>query len=216
VCFRKGKYDRGQDKSNGDRRLTKDFMSAIAIPTPIGQAADFRPDDPAVLEHPGLYELVDGELRVKEMSSLAGKTAVIVCSRLFSFVESTEVASVFSETTFRCFPGKPNQLRRPDVAVVIAARSAEIPEEGHVPVRPDLAIEVVCPEDRIYELDDKLDDYAAAEIPLVWVINPKARTLTIHRPGQSPVRLTETQTVTGEMILPGFAVAVRDLLPARR
>jgi len=72
---------------------------------------------------------------------------------------------------------------------VSAARLKEVPKEGHVPVRPDLAIEVVSPGDEVYELDDKLADYESAGIPLVWILNPNLKTVSVVRPQQPTVKL---------------------------
>jgi len=84
-----------------------------------------------------------------------------------------------------------------------------------VPIAPDLAIEVVSPGDTILELDDKLIDYRAAEIALVWVINPHARNVRIFRPRQRIEELSDSDTLTGDAILPGFSVSLGELFPPR-
>ena len=48
-------------------------------------------------------------------------------------------------------------------------------------IPPDLAVEVASPNDTVYELDDKLEDYQKAGVPLIWVINPNSRTATVYR-----------------------------------
>ncbi len=67
-----------------------------------------------------------------------------------------------------------------------ADRAHLVPDDGHVPVRPDLAIEVVSPDEGVYDLDSKLRDYRAAGIPLVWVFNParESRQVRVFRPGR--------------------------------
>ena len=42
---------------------------------------------------------------------------------------------------------------------------------------PDLAIEIVSPDDEPGELLDKIADYVAAGIPYIWVVDPYKRTL---------------------------------------
>jgi Uma2 family endonuclease len=108
---------------------------------------------------------------------------------------------------------KPLQIRRPDLSFIASARRPAVPDDGHIPVRPDLAIEVISPTDVVYNLDEKLLDYASAGIPLVWVFNPVARIVRVHRPDGISRTFTENDTLDGGDVLPGFAAVVRDLLP---
>jgi Uma2 family endonuclease len=76
---------------------------------------------------------------------------------------------------------------------------------------PVLAVEVLSPYDKMKEIDDALVEYLACGIPLVWVVNPYAETVTVYRPGSPPVLFNTTQELSGEPVLPGFAVAVSAL-----
>ena len=147
------------------------------------------------------------------MISLASKTAGLITGHLFDFLRQSPCGELFPEQTFQSFPVDPDLIRRPDIAFIATARLGGVPEEGHVPIAPDLAIEVVSPNDKIYDLDEKLANYRAAGVKLVWVVNPKSRTNRIHRPGQAIVELAEADTLTADPILPGFAAKVADLLP---
>jgi Uma2 family endonuclease len=169
------------------------------------------PDD--LLSMDGLFELVDGRLVEKHMSFEGGDTTVIVSSLLHAFVKHHQLGKVVSEVTFRCFINKPNQVRRPDIAFVSAARLPQVPKEGHVPIRPDLAIEIVSPGDEVYDLEDKLDDYESAAIPLVWILNPHLKTISVLHPHQPTVKLRAEDQLSGEEILPGFLVKVAELFP---
>jgi Uma2 family endonuclease len=182
-------------------------MTLANVPTP------FTPDDLLNLESEGLFELVDGKLVKKQMSSVASETAGIAFARLFNFLEKSGGGIPYPEQTFQCFPHDPSLVRRPDVAFVTADRLAQVAPEGHITIAPDLAVEVVSPTDKIYELDEKLADYRAAGVKLVWVINPNSRVLKIHRINHTYEELKETDTLSGESILPGFSVLVRDMLP---
>jgi Uma2 family endonuclease len=174
----------------------------------------FTPQDILDLEENGLYELVDGKLVEKQMSSLANRTAGLITAQLNIFVSKSGVGGeIIPEQTFQCFPHDPDLVRRPDVAYVVAARVSAMEDEGHVSIAPDLAIEVISPNDKIYAFDGKLADYRSAGVKLVWEVNPKFRYMRIHRLSGSSARLEETDTVTGESVLPGFSALVNDLLP---
>jgi Uma2 family endonuclease len=64
-------------------------------------------------------------------------------------------------------------------------------------------------------LDEKLVDYRAAGIPLIWVINPHARYVRIFRPRQRIEELNDTDQLTGDAILPGFTAQAGELFPPR-
>jgi Uma2 family endonuclease len=78
-----------------------------------------------------------------------------------------------------------------------------------------LAVEVVSPKDQVYELDWKLADYRKVRVPLVWVINPELRTVTVYQIDR-PIRLLfEDDELSGEDIIPGFRCPIREILPPR-
>jgi Uma2 family endonuclease len=172
------------------------------------------PDDVLRLENEGLYELVGGQLVEKQMSSLATKTAGLIATRLNSFLEPARAGDVYVEQSFCCFPHDRDLVRRPDIALIVASRLSDVPEEGHVPVPPDLAIEVVSPSDRAYEVDEKVADYRAAGVKLIWVINPKMRVMRIYRADRNGSELmSDSDLVTGDPVLSAFSLPLRDLLP---
>jgi Uma2 family endonuclease len=76
---------------------------------------------------------------------------------------------------------------------------------------PTLAVEVLSPNDTVEEITEKVDEYTAAGVPLVWVVNPYHQTVTVHRPGAAPELFNVTQTLTAEPHLPGFRVEVARL-----
>lgn len=173
----------------------------------------FTPDDLLRLDDGNLHELVDGRLVEKQMSFLANKTAGIITTCLTNFLKESGRGDVVPEQTFQCFPHAPGLVRRPDISFISADRLSGVPEEGHVPIPPDLAIEVVSPNDKIYELDEKLADYRLAGVTLVWVVNPKLRHVRVHRLDLTMSQLNDGDTLSGESVLPGFTVVVKELLP---
>jgi Uma2 family endonuclease len=175
----------------------------------------FTPDDVLRLENEGLYELVDGKLVEKRMSALASETAGLLTADLVAFLRQAPLGRVYPEQTFKCFPHNPDLIRRPDIAFIASAQLAAVPEEGHVPIAPDLAIEIVSPTDNVYELDEKLADYRAAGVKLVWVLNPKVRIARVYRADHTAADLDEKDSLSGEIVLPGFSVPITKILPAK-
>jgi Uma2 family endonuclease len=178
------------------------------------QKARSTPDDVLALEDQGLYELVDGKLVEKMMSSVATETAGLVTGHLFVHTYSKRLGKIYPEQSFQCFSIPPDQVRRPDIAFVTAERATAVEPEGHISVVPDIAIEIVSPNDKIYELDEKIEEYRSAGVKLIWVVNPNSRKVTIYRPDHTVTELLQDDILKGESVLPDFAVPVRELFPA--
>lgn len=83
--------------------------------------------------------------------------------------------------------------------------------KGYLKLAPDLAVEVVTPNDLADEVDQKINDYLTAGVRLVWEVHPTSHTVTVHRADDSVVRWRETDFLDGENILPGFQCRVADL-----
>lgn len=77
---------------------------------------------------------------------------------------------------------------------------------------PDLAVEVVSPNDRYTDLNAKVQAYLRDGVRLVWVIDPQTRSATVYT-GDAIQLLSETDTITGGAVLPEFTVSLGDLLP---
>lgn len=108
----------------------------------------------------------------------------------------------------------PATLRGPDVAVVLEPRSGEGQPGGWVLAAPDLAVEVLSPSDASSAMQQKVLEYLEAGARLVWIVDPEARTVTVHRPDGSANIVRAHQTLTGEDVLPGFSVDVSEIVEA--
>ena len=112
-------------------------------------------------------------------------------------------------------PPDPDRVRKPDVSFVRHDRlPGNLVPKGWVKIPPDLAVEVISPNDRVFDLDGKLADYRDAHVPVVWVINPDRRTVTVYRIDNSIRLLFEDDELSGEDIIPGFRCRVREILSA--
>lgn len=101
-----------------------------------------------------------------------------------------------------------------DVVYLSAERLAEQTDETTLLVGPPtLAVEILSPSDRIEEIQAKLDEYLASGVPVVWVVDPHFKAVTVYRPGKGPETLHGEALLEDEAHLPGFRVAVRELFP---
>jgi Uma2 family endonuclease len=151
------------------------------------------------------YELVEG--RVIRMSPPGSRHAVIatrLASLLDRHVEQHGLGIVMSSGGFH-LASRPDTVREPDVAFVRAERipASGVPD-GFWPGPADLAVEIRSPGDRRSELAAKVNEYLARGVRLVWVIDPKARTVTVHQPSQPSIILEREATLEGGAVVPGF------------
>jgi Uma2 family endonuclease len=168
------------------------------------------------LTHPlaaGRSELVRGDVRL--MTPASGAHGVIA-GRLFAalnaFVEERQLGQCFPDNTGFLLPGLGDTVRSPDVAFVDASRlGSDGIGPGWIAVAPDLAVEILSPNETAAELDAKLRDYRTAGTRLMCVVDPIRRVVSI-RDGEWPERLVaESDTLDGGSVLPGFAIPVSRL-----
>ena len=141
-----------------------------------------------------------------------GKVAVELTAPLAMHVKARGLGVVFAAETGFLIQRNPDTVRAPDVAFVATSR---IPTGGisekFIPFAPDLAAEVVSPGDTLIEVEEKVQDWLDAGTKLVWVVNPRRRTVTIHRPDADPRVLKENDLLSGEDVVAGFSLRVGEL-----
>jgi Uma2 family endonuclease len=100
----------------------------------------------------------------------------------------------------------PDLVRAPDASFVRKSRVVGRSLEGFFKGAPDLAIEVVSPNDTHREVAEKVNMWLAHGTATVWVAEPKSMTITIHRTGQDPVRLSRNDEIRDEPLLPCLVI----------
>jgi Uma2 family endonuclease len=83
----------------------------------------------------------------------------------------------------------------------------------YVKVPPDLAVEEVSTHDLSAEVMEKVEDYLAAQVPLIWVIHPEPRSAQVFRLHGGPSYLHEEEELDREDSVSGFRVRLGDILP---
>ena len=159
------------------------------------------------------YELVRGELRKMPPSSgehgiRAGRLIV----RLGAYVLDNNLGEVVAAEGGYLLESNPDHVRAPDASFLRRERVEALgTTRGFIPGAPDLAIEVLSPSNRPGSMAEKVADYLAAGSQMVVVVDPDARTLTVHRPHQSPQTLTEADTLEGGEVVPGWQMPVAEV-----
>jgi Uma2 family endonuclease len=158
-------------------------------------------------------ELVRGKVRVMSpVHGPAGYVAAVIHGLLFIHVHERRLGVTFIDNMGVALLGAEHTNRSPDVAFVRADR---LPPRGIGPgpirVAPDLAVEVLSPSESASTLEDKLADYRRAGTPLIWVVDPTHRLVTVHPADAPSYSLREGDELTGGRVLPGFRCPVAEL-----
>ena len=158
------------------------------------------------------YELSQGELVPMTPAGMRHGGIVIKLGRLLgSYVAEKNLGLVCTEVGFR-LRRNPDTVRAPDVAFIARKHlSAEEIPEKFADFPPDLAVEVLSPEDAASELLRKVEEYLNAGVPLLWVVDPATRTVTVYQSLQNVKILSSDEELSGAEAVPGFQCKVSEL-----
>ena len=154
------------------------------------------------------YEYVKGELVPMAAAAIIhGEVSSNVHLLLGLYVRENKLGRLYiAETTFRLG----DRVVKPDVAFVSTERLSEEKLKGFS-AAPDLAIEIVSPTDKHYDVTEMALAYLKAGTRLVWVIEPIMKTVTVYRSETDSTLLNYEDTLTGEDVVEGFSCAVAEL-----
>jgi Uma2 family endonuclease len=157
-------------------------------------------------------ELVRGALVVREPAGARhGDVAMNVAHALKQFVDARRLGRVFAaETGFKLF-SEPDTVRAADAAFVATTRLPASLPLGYLELAPDLAVEVLSPNDRPGEVLAKVADWVTAGTTLVWVIDPACHAARVYRADGRETHLDVAGKLDGESVLPGFTAALAGL-----
>jgi Uma2 family endonuclease len=154
-----------------------------------------------------LYELNEGELiTMTEPMPRHNRVRDRVARLAGNFVEERKLGEVFVETGYQLTP---ETVRIPDVSFVPADRIREVDPDKRIQGAPALAVEVVSPTDLAEELTQKVKQYLAAGVKVVWVFYPKTREVQVFRADGGSFVRHEPETLEEPDLLPGFSLDLK-------
>lgn len=159
------------------------------------------------------YELIKGELITMSPSgSEHGAVTVNLTVLLGQHIKTNKLGVAFGAESGYRLESNPDTVRPPDFSFIVKER---IPASG-VPKTywqgaPDLAVEVLSPDDSPRKVEKKTSDWLAGGAREVWNVNPKNRTITVHRSPTDATVLSENDELDGGALVPGFRCKVSEI-----
>ena len=160
-----------------------------------------------LLEAPGLgrCELLRGELVMMTPAGFEhGRIAMRIGELLAGFVRQRGLGTVTGAEAGFQIAQDPDTVRAPDVAFVRAERVPPTPTMGFFQGAPDLAVEVLSPNDRASEVLAKVQDWLRAGCGAVWVVDPATRTVAVYDSLNRMITRTTSDELTGGEVVPEF------------
>ena len=160
------------------------------------------------------YELIEGEL--VEMAPAGyehGGLAAFIIWLLVGWARKTDAGRVqSSETGFRTREDA-KTVRAPDASFMSYARVPKGEKiTGYATIAPDLVVEVISPNDRTGDIDDKTQEWLDFGVRMVWNVYPARKQVHVYTPEvDKPDILFADDVLNGGDVLPGFSVKISEL-----
>lgn len=157
-------------------------------------------------------ELVLGEIRAAPQ---VGGAHLLIMRTIFRALDAHVVArglgEVFPDSAGYILTSLRDTMRGPDVSFVRAGKiPSPMPQRGMLRVVPDLAVEILSPNDRYVDVDERREQMFEAGTSCWWLVDPRRRRVEVHVPDALRRVLRKGEVLDGAPVLPDFALPVAD------
>ena len=157
-----------------------------------------------------LCELIDGVVVEKAMSFFESRLAIVLATMIELYLRKNPVGFVVgADAQTRTAPGR---IRIPDVSFSRWEKTTDgtVPTEPIGPFAPELAVEILSPGNTKREMTEKRRDLFAAGTQLIWILDPKKKTVSVYRDVDDCRTIESDGALDGEELLPGFSLSIQE------
>ena len=160
----------------------------------------------------GPCELVEGRIVLMSPTGhLHGEIELNLGAELRAFVRTHALGKVQVGEVGIYTRRQPDTVRAADILFISHERYTQQKSAGYLHVAPDLVVEILSPDDRWSEVMEKLGEYFAIGVRLIWVVDPRLRRVYVYRTITDVRAFTENDVLPGDDVLPGFLIPVAQL-----
>jgi Uma2 family endonuclease len=160
----------------------------------------------------GRCELVRGVINMMSPAgSEHGRIVWNITLLLGNFIKSHKLGTMRGAETGFIIRHDPDTVLAPDASFILADRLPEKHPKSYFDGPPDLAVEVLSPNDRASEVQTKIRDWLNAGCRAVWIVDPDTKSVTIYKSTHDIAVLNAADMLTDDRLLPGFSASVGEL-----
>ena len=159
----------------------------------------------------GPCELLDGRIVPMSLTGdVHGEIEAEIIRHLGNFNAKGKNGRVLGREVGVYIRRNPDRVRGVDAAFISKLRQP-VAKKGFLEVAPELIVEVVSPNDRWRDVLEKLEEYFSIGVDRVWIVEPESKTVRVFRASTSYIKLTESDTLSGDGVLEGFELPLSEL-----
>jgi len=157
------------------------------------------------------YELIAGEVAMTPAGLEHEEIGTTLIRKIGEYLDKHPGGHLYGSSAG--FQLSDDDLLSPDISFVSTERlpGGKSPK-GYADFAPDLAVEIISPNDRLTDIEEKVQLYLSHGTRRVWVINPNLRSATIYHPDRTARLLRADDALDGEDVLPGFTCRLADIV----
>jgi len=157
-------------------------------------------------------ELIKGEIvRHMPTAHLHGHIEAAIVIPLGIFNRQHKLGRVLTGEVGIYTGRNPDTVRAADVAFISYERLNQAKARGYLTIAPELVVEIMSPDDKWSEVQEKLEEYFEVGVLMVLVVDPRRKAVHVYRSLDDWNRLTIDDELTLENVLPGFRVPVAEI-----
>ncbi len=154
-----------------------------------------------------------GELIVMSPTgSESGRQNADLLIQIGTWNRQNKLGVVFDSSTGFTLPN--SAKRSPDVSWVEISRWNKLTQKqkrGFAPITPDFVLELLSPNDRLQDVQRKMEEYRECGVKLGWLIYPDETKVEIYRLGKDTKVLVNPQSLSGEDLMPELIVELNEI-----
>jgi Uma2 family endonuclease len=207
-----GQSDRailGSTAAKGQRTFHS-MSAAVETPKRVWTEAELQ----ALPEDGYIHEVVDGELVMSPKNDFFhGHICMRLSTAWNSFNRQHRLGIVLESSTG--FWMKNRNCRAPDISFVPKERLKQLnfrpSTREFFPGAPDLAVEILSPNNTRAEIDSRLKDFFESGTQIAWIIDPDNERVEVCRSRTERALIGSGGFLDGEHLLRGFQYPIADL-----
>jgi len=190
--------------------LSESALSEVATAResiPLDQREDLTVDELERMSLPFPVEIYNGRAVVKMANLEHGIIQANLITQFGLYLKNNPVGHVATDTNFSLWSNRPKESRIPDVCFISKDR---LPQNlRRFPrMAPDLAVEVLSPDDSVEKVLEKVDEYLQQGTLVVWLVIPKTREVLVCT---AEMKISVRDVLTAPELLPDFKLPVNEI-----